>query len=416
MVAAHPTLTEATRQKLKKIGQADLVIGLPTHQANPSVAAQVAIQAIAGAEQHFPDLKTILINVDTGQDNATRQAVQTTAKTDIPVITGRYQGVLGRGAAVCAIFHAAVELQATAIILLDSWTENITPPWIPGLAWLIINRQADLVRPRYHIPLIDGALNDLLFYPFSRAVWGVNLQLPAGGDFAISTEMAQAVLEQDIWDTEINRAGFDIWLSTFASVEGWRLAQTALGEKRYHAKRPSEAEITIFKEAVGTMLRQLHLRRHIWPQINQVRSLPTLTQFAPPGQTPSPPDYDPTEALESLVLGWIDHRTLWKQILRPENLTFIEYLAGQPGEHFYFPSDLWAKVVYDFAVVYNKGELDPDAIVTALYPLYLGRLAGFWPEVAGLTPIGRAGTVAAQGVEFEEHRSYLKERWRTYTP
>jgi hypothetical protein len=51
-----------------------------------------------------------------------------------------------------------------------------------------------------------------------------------------------------------------------------------------------------------------------------------------------------------------------------------------------------------------------------LYPLYQGRLAAFWQEIAGLSLVGREGTIAAQAVEFEETRPYLKKRWQTYRP
>ena len=53
------------------------------------------------------------------------------------------------------------------------------------------------------------------------------------------------------------------------------------------------------------------------------------------------------------------------------------------------------------------------------YPVahpYQGRLASLWHDVAGLTPVGREGTVAAQAVEFEAARDYLLGRWETYLP
>ncbi len=412
----YATLREPTLTKLKQIGQADLVIGLPTHLVKPEIAAQVARRAIAGAKTYYSDQRTVLVNIDTGFKRDTRQAIRATAVSGVHIIAGRCNGSLGRGMAVSAILHSALALQAKTIILLDSRTETITPAWIPGLATFIINDQADLVKPRYELPLFDSALSDLLFYPFTRAVWGVNLQYPAAKDCALSASLAQAVLEQDVWETEINRAGFDIWLSIFAAVENWRLAQAALGIKRYRTGRQSTRSLTTFKEAVSVMLRQLHIRCHLWPRINQIKHLPTLTEFAPKADSLPTPQNDPTDDIEALILGWMEYRNLWQKVMLPQNLAEVEGLASQPMDQFHFPPDLWAKVVYDFAVVYNKGEVDPDRVVASLYPLYRGRLASFWPEIAGLTAIGRAGTVSAQGVEFEDHRPYLKERWKCYVP
>jgi hypothetical protein len=94
----------------------------------------------------------------------------------------------------------------------------------------------------------------------------------------------------------------------------------------------------------------------------------------------------------------------------------IETVALQPAESLAFPPELWAHVMFDFAVVYNKGEQDPDRIVDSLLPLYQGRLASLWHDVAGLTPIGREGTVSAQAFVFETRRDYLLERWENYLP
>lgn len=413
---APSTLRDSALNKLNQIGQADLVIGLPTHLVRPKIALHVARQALAGAKTFFPHLRTVLIHVDTGANRQTRQAIQTAISAKMPVISGRYTGVLGRGSAVSAIFHAALQLQAQAIIVLDSRTQTIRPGWIPGLATFILRNQADLVKPRYNRPLLDNALSDLLYYPFTRSIWGVNLQQPNAKDYAISPTLARAALKQDVWETEVSRAGFDIWLSTFAAANNWRLAQAALGTKRYHYRKHLSQTLTSFRESIGVMLRQLHINRQKWPAITCVQPLPTLTEFAANTEHLPPACYDPLDDIEALALGWMEYRLLWQKILLPENLAEIESLAAQPLEQFYFPADLWARVVYDYGVVYNKGELDPDTIVDSLYPLFLGRLAGFWPEVDGLTDVGRAGTISAQGVEFEENKAYLQERWRSYTP
>ncbi|RME40728.1 MAG: hypothetical protein D6796_16815 [Caldilineae bacterium] len=412
----YPVLRDPAPAQIQQIGHADLVIGIATDHEKPAIVAGVARQAIAGAQTHFPHLRTVLLNADTGLKETVRRAVAGVATPDVPVVTARYTGIKGRGSAVCALLDAALRLDPQAILLLDAATESITPTWIPGLATLVLNRQADLVKPRYHWPLPDGALSDLLFFPFARALWGANLRHPAAPDFALSPALARTVLEQDVWETEVSRFGLDIWLSIFAISRGWKVAQTALGEKKTRHSPRLRRPIPIFKEAVGAMLRQVHLSQKSWLAPSPRVSIPTLTEFAPPSRAEPIPANDCHDYIEKLALGWMAHRALWKRIMLPETLAAVEYLASHPPDRFYFPPNLWAKIAYDFAVVYNKGERDPDAIAASLYPLYLGRLAAFWSEVAGLTPVGRAGTVAAQAVEFEELVPYLQYRWETYLP
>ncbi|MDX1522437.1 MAG: hypothetical protein R3264_12495, partial [Anaerolineae bacterium] len=171
-----------------------------------------------------------------------------------------------------------------------------------------------------------------------------------------------------------------------------------------------------FHDLMNVMLRQVYQEREHWPKVNKFRSLSTLTQFTADSDQSQVPEQDPTPMLDELAIGWIEHRWLWQSILTPENLTQLETLAALQPEQFYFPADLWGRIIYDFAVVFNKGEQDPYQVVKALYPIYQGRVAAFWQEIAGLSLVGREGTTSAQAVEIEELKAYLKTRWHTYQP
>jgi len=174
--------------------------------------------------------------------------------------------------------------------------------------------------------------------------------------------------------------------------------------------------MTYFHDTLSVMFNLAHRYRDYWRDVTTIRSLSTLTKFASAADSVAPPKDDTVQLLDNLALGWIEYRALWQQILTSDNLTQIEGLAALPPDRFYFPADLWTRIIYDFVVVFNKGEVDPVKVVQSLYPLYQGRLAAFGQEIDGLASAGREGTVAAQAVEFEESRPYLKERWQSYQP
>jgi len=154
-------------------------------------------------------------------------------------------------------------------------------------------------------------------------------------------------------------------------------------------------------------------RRH-WHIERKRHSISTLTRFASPTLHATTPELDPTLLLDNLALGWLNYRALWQKILTTNNLAHLESLAALPPDQFYFPTHLWTRIIYDFAVVFNRGEYDPWQITQALFPIYQGRLAAYWQEIAGLSAIGREGTVSAQALEFADLQPYLKLRWRTY--
>lgn len=426
----EPVLRSQPQNQIKHIRQADLVIGIPTYR-NATTVGMVVQTILDGIAEDFGDLRVVLINADANSRDGTRQAVAdaTTDVSSIPVVSGGYTGNQGRGGAVRAILQAALTLGAQAVVVLDAHTTSITPQWIAALARPVLDNQVDLVMPRYRWPLPYGGLSDLIFYPLIRALWGCSLRQPGAGDCAIAPALAELVIEQDVWGTEVAAAGFEVWLSSLALTQdpnsknnpspspapGWRVGQVDLGEKSYLARNHSTYFPTLFRQAVGTLLRQVDRRKAVWQTLPAIRSTPT---FPGPPVTSAEPVSTPdlTPLVDSMVVGWTEHRALWQRILTPANLNAIEGLAAQTFTQFVFPSDLWARIIYDFAVVYNKGERDPDRVVDSLLPIYQGRLASLWRDVAGLMPVGREGTVAAQAVEFETARDYLLGRWEAYLP
>ncbi len=422
----YSILRPGAQRQIKKIGQADLVIGLPSYK-NPAAASHVARIALAGAHRYYPHLRCVLINADAGYPATTRRAIAEQATTAngyrSTIVTGRYNGPLGQGNAIAALLDAALALDARAILILDSHTHTLTPRWVAGLAHLVLEDRADLVMPRYQWSRAAGALSDLIAYPLFRALWGRSVRHPAAPDFALSPRLAEAVLDEDIWQTEAAAFGLPPWLTTYAVLGSWRVAQAALGQKRTGdhllKTRPKQAETLFrsqFHNILSVLFRSVYLYQEFWPDASGFYSLSTLTRFGSQVHYTPSPQRDPTPLLDALALGWIEYRALWQRILTPENLARVEGLAALSPTRFYFSSDLWARIIYDFAVVFNQGDCDPYQVVNSLYPLYQGRLAAFGQEVAGLALVGREGTVAAQAVEFEETRPYLKIRWHTARP
>ncbi|MCB0191419.1 MAG: hypothetical protein KDJ65_05695 [Anaerolineae bacterium] len=421
----YPILRPKAQRQLKNIERADLVIGLPSYR-NPQSAAHVTHIALKGLRQYYPQLRTVLINADAGQKATTRQAVVAQGGNNghsSLIVSSRYEGVLGQGSACAALLDAALALDAKAIVILDSYNYGINVNWIPGLAHLILEDKADLVVPRYRRWLrSDGLMNDLIAYPLLRALWGRSIRHPIGSDLALSPKLASAILDEDVWGTSVARFGFSPWLASYSTLEQWRVAQSALGEKVDPPKAsgigsPKKLAAQFrdrFQDMNNVLFRLVAQHKLCWQKCEPIHSIPTLTHFASQVATDEVIIEDTVQLLDNLALGWIEYRKLWQIILAPDNLAHIEALASLQPDRFHFPADLWAKIIYDFATVFNKGEVDPDQVVNALYPLYQGRQAAFSQEVAGLAFVGREGTVAAQAVEFEETRSYLKERWQSY--
>jgi hypothetical protein len=425
-----PVLRAQAQRQLKQIGHADLVIGLPSYQSKEATLA-VAKVALSGIQRYYPGLRTVLVNADAGLQPDTRHAIRALAATNGNkhagiVVSDQYTGTRGWGNAVGALLDAALALDARAIVILDSVASGADPDWVAALAELILSKKADLVLPRYRYwSQPEGLLNDLILYPLFRSLWGQSIRYPIATDFAIGPELATALLDEDVWGTSVATGGMMPWLASFAVVSGWNVAQGAVGAKQKqagsgkdialaHFQGSAKAFQPVFSDTLSVMFSQAYRYRHCWQKLLPPCSLPTLTRYAPevfPYQTHN---IDTSSMLDELALGWIEYRSLWQKVLTPAHLSQLEAIAALPPDSFYFPADLWARIIYDFVTVYNYGELDPNQVVAALLPVYHGRVAAYSHEVAGLAAVGREGTVAAQAVEFEESRKYFKMRWKSY--
>ncbi len=71
--------------------------------------------------------------------------------------------------------------------------------------------------------------------------------------------------------------------------------------------------------------------------------------------------------------------------------------------------------MFDFAVVYNKGESDPDKVVAALLPLYYARVSAVLRE-SGPKANALEKAIKIQAEAFTNQKNYLLQRWERYVP
>ena len=79
---------------------------------------------------------------------------------------------------------------------------------------------------------------------------------------------------------------------------------------------------------------------------------------------------------------------------------------------FRFPDQLWARVVYDFALGYHYDVVHREHLLRSLVPLYLGRTAAFVTEAEPRSAAGTDALFERVAAAFEQQKPYLTERWR----
>ena len=86
--------------------------------------------------------------------------------------------------------------------------------------------------------------------------------------------------------------------------------------------------------------------------------------------------------------------------------------ARRAAAAFRFPDDLWARVVYDFALGHHYAVVHRDHLLRSLAPLYLGRTAAFVLATARRGAAASQAQLDAVAAAFERQKPYLVEHWR----
>ena len=75
------------------------------------------------------------------------------------------------------------------------------------------------------------------------------------------------------------------------------------------------------------------------------------------------------------------------------------------------PDGIWAKVIYDLVITARDQPDRLEAFVTALVPVYFGRVASAVVENRELSTDRAEESVERQAREFERLKPYLVSRW-----
>ncbi len=408
-MAYHTSLPAETLKEVEKIGEADILVGVPSYN-NADTIAHVVQMAAEGLVKHFPNMRPVLVNSDGGSRDGTRDVVLSTpTPEEVQKIAFVYPGRSGKGMALRAIMEIAQELDVAVCVTLDSDLRSITQEWMRLLVGPVVEEGFHYVTPYYTRHKYDATITNNITFPMTRMLYGVEVRQPIGGDFAFSRELVESYLAKDVWDTDVGTFGIDIWMTTTAINEGFKVCQSRLGAKSHDPKDPAASLGPMFVQVVGTLFTLMGLYEDNWKRAKSMEVAPIFGE--PRTEEPEPVQVTLGLMTERFRGGWDSERENWQAILPQENLAELDAIASLGDELFSFPAEVWAKAVMDFAVAYNKGPGDPNETLLSMTPLYYGRAASMAKEVAQISNQEAEAVIRAQAAAFLDVRQYLIERW-----
>ena len=415
-VPLEPTVVERVRE----LGSAELVVGIPSYD-NARTIGHVVRAVAAGLAKHFPGRSAVIVNSDGGSRDGTPQVVASTELGSPRAILARhplgpvhkiltpYHGLPGKGSALRTIFAIAERLGARACAVVDSDLRSITPEWIELLLGPIVEHDFDYVAPLYLRHKYDGTITNSIVYPLTRSLYGREVRQPIGGEFGFSGRLASHYLARPVWESDVARFGIDIWMTTTALADGFRVCESFLGAKIHDAKDPGADLAAMLVQVVSAVFDLMETYHDRWTTVEGAEAVP-LFGF-PHGVGLEPVSVNVARMLGIFDQGVRDLREVWGRALAPDGLRDVAALAGAGEAAFRFPNPLWVKVVHDFAIAYRRRVLPRDQLLRSLVPLYLGRTASFVLATASSDAAEVEAAIGALADEFVRQKPDLRERW-----
>jgi hypothetical protein len=263
------------------------------------------------------------------------------------------------------------------------------------------------VRHKY-----DGSITNHIAYPLLRTLYGLRVRQPIGGDFGFSGRMASAFLSEKLWNDKIANFGIDIWMTSIAIARRFRVCQTFLGSPKTHrAKDPAKHLGPMFTQVISTVFDLMIDFEYLWKDTTD--SWPTNIFGFGLGVEEKPPAVDvSTDALySSFVTGFDKYGDLWEKIIPQPELKEVGKTTAMDKKQFFYHSDLWARILFNFAIAYRNNEIPTEKIIEAMIPFYHSRILSFVNKTGDKDIKECEEYFEAINRVFENEKHYLIKRW-----
>ena len=406
-MAELEALSPEIKDRLATLGGVEMVIVMPAVATAGGLrdAAGRVRQALDGLA---PGSKTVLMHPDGAMaDPANPPDPEGLALLPFPISPVDQLPPPGQNLAATyrAVFSATHQLGARGCVVLGSDPATLAPESLRLLIEPVLERGFDLVTPCYHRQRFQGLLTSAVVAPITRALYGKRIRFPIGADFGFSARL----IERHLQLPTAGREGIPVWLATDAACAGSQIGQAQLGIPLPAQKDPPDVSAAV-AQVLGPLFLDVERNAACWQKVRGSQSVP---MFGMAGAMPDEPSaVDVSRLIETFRLGYRNLQDVWSAVLPPAALIELKRLTVLAPTQFRLPDELWARIIYDFALAYRLRVMNRDHLLRAMTPLYLAWVASYAIQVETAVPAAVEQRLERLGIAFEAQKPYLVSRWR----
>jgi glycosyltransferase involved in cell wall biosynthesis len=405
----NTALRNYTSKRIEEIENADVLVGIPCYN-NEKTIAHVVQMVSHGLAKHYKNKRSVIFIADGGSTDDTREVAKDfQIKPWQEKIVSIYRGPGGKGTALRSLFETAVRLKVQVCAMVDSDLRSITADWIKYLLYPVIEKGYQFVSPVYVRHKHDGTITNNIVYNLTRSLYGKRIRQPIGGDFAISRDVAKFYSEQDVWLTDVARFGIDIWMTTNAITQGFKICQSNLGVKIHDVKDPGQHLGPMFRQVLSALFSMMERYESFWKGVKGSEAL-ELFGFEGPLQ-PEAVNVSLDGMIDLFKTGYKQFSPLWKDIFTGNCFEEIRKASKLSPKGFHISTGAWVKILYELAATYHLWNFNRNKLLDLVTPLYYARVASFVRQSWDMTSEEAEALVEEQAVQFEEGKDYLIRVW-----
>ncbi len=390
----------------KEIGPVDIIVGVLCKNVETTILNVLNV-INEGLYRYFPDFdKAIVISKAHSTDKTDEAISLFNPYNSVKKIVTNDIINEGKGAGVMTIFEIAHEAKAKSVVLMDGDLLSIKPGWIETIANPIIYGRADLTVPYYIRDKNDGVITNNLVYPFTRALYGIDIRQPIAGEFAISKNLYETLRNHPLFPPDF---GIDIFIVTTAAAEGMKVKESLFALKIHESTsryiEPEKFLIPMFRKVTEEMFELANYYKDFWR--NKPVNNHKIVYRESFSQTPIPVLVNIPELKKTFIKEFLTNKNTIKLFMPESIVDDIDKILKEKSE---IDSELWAEIVYNYVVSWKnvKSKSEKYLLLDSLKTLWIGRFVSYADQVKDMD-FNQAETIIQKQAEvFEDKFDYLR--------